>query len=96
MTSGGPELAEPGEAAEPGEEVVAELEHAPTSNAAARHAAAAWPDCLTVLIMCIPLCPLAALPEREHVSGLPFRSHCYRNGNTVTMTVLMCPVSVND
>jgi hypothetical protein len=66
MTNGGPELAEL--AAEPGEEVVAELEHAPTSSAAAKHAAAARPDCLTVLIMCIPLGPLAALPEREHVS----------------------------
>jgi hypothetical protein len=69
MTNGGPELAAaPGVVPEPVEDVLAELEHAPSNSAAAKHAAAARPDCLTVLIMCIPLGPLAALPEREHVS----------------------------
>src|SRR5579864_5005821 len=88
MTSGGPELAEPGEAAEPGEEVVAELEHAPTSSAAVKHAAAVLPDRPVVLIICIPSRPLAALPERGHVSWLSPRSRCCRSGNTVTVTVL--------
>ena len=36
--------------------------------------------------------------EREHVSPVEpsLRPHCCRSGNTVTVTVLMYPVSVND
>jgi hypothetical protein len=52
ITNGGPELV-----AEPGKVVVAELEHALNSNAAAKHASAVRPERPTVLIMCIPSCP---------------------------------------
>jgi len=81
-----------------GELVLPELEHAPSNSAPAKHDTAVQPDRLTVFTICIPFMSLAALPEWEHVSPVVGGSwiRCFQIGNTVTVTVLVYPVLVND
>src|SRR5258708_22740643 len=93
ITSGGPE----GVVAVPAGELLAELEHAPSSSAAAEHATAVQPDRFMVFIIRFPHVLGCAAGVGTRVSrGGGLWLHCFQSGNTVTVTVLVYPVLVND